>query len=182
MLAKHIGHERCSDLLTGYGGQVELVELVHVGARAVADVDHAGGHVRRRDRDDTLAGFDEGLVAVVPGADGARDQRWGVAHHHVEPVGHDVGDAAVSGGDQDDGAGFDQTVNLVQGVGLKILHGDHVCSWRRAIRAPASRPTHCLSHRVSVDNLTALKDALFLGAAGPASTRAHMLTSAATAR
>lgn len=46
-----------------------------------------------------------------------RDERRCVAHHHVEPVGHRVRDAMVPGGDQDDGAGFDETVNLVGGRG-----------------------------------------------------------------
>jgi hypothetical protein len=117
--------QRCFDLLTLTGRQVEARKFPDVAARAVADANDLGREIVGRDVDHAFAAFMDHLEAVVLIPDVAADEGGIEAHHHVPAHGHDVGLNAIGGAHENDRAGFKETPERVD---RKILFagGFHV--------------------------------------------------------
>ena len=92
--------------------QTEPGELVGIAARAVAD----GGDPARQfgggDVEHAFAGLQQCAETVVAAADHAAHQRRVELHHGVPGLCHDVVAAALRGGQQQHGAGFQQAIDL----------------------------------------------------------------------
>ena len=93
--------------LTGLArGQAKPLELVALGAAAVANVHHGIQQVRRGQVDHALLAAADHLEAVVLFPDIAGQQRRLEPHHHMPAHRHDVALTLPGRTHQHDGAGF----------------------------------------------------------------------------
>jgi hypothetical protein len=109
-----LGDEGRTHVLRGDRRQSETLELVGVASGRVAHADHFVSELCRRNRDDALLRRAQRGEAVIVAAHDAGDERRFEIDHHVPRHRHHIGSDLVSCRQQDDGAGFQNLVDLGQ--------------------------------------------------------------------
>jgi hypothetical protein len=114
-IRKAFGYQRRSDAFGWYRRQRQSVELRHIAARAITDLDHRGCQLNRWNGDHALSRSLQRIKAVITVADDTGDERGFKIHHHVPRHRHDIDVSPVSSGQQHHRARFDQLVHFRQG-------------------------------------------------------------------